>query len=136
MKLLTTLFFFMLINISFAADHEGGFHTANFCSSSNTCAHLRFEKYPTTNEMSEFLIHVMPSANTNSFEYLSAKLWMDMGHGHGHGSAPLSITAGEEENHFFATNAWFVMKGNWQVIVKFKDNGLDQEIIIPLDIQE
>ena len=136
MKLITVIFCLMFLNISFAADHEGGFHTANFCTTSQTCAHLRFEKYPTTAEMSEFLIHVLPSKDSNTIESLTAKLWMDMGHGHGHGSAPLAITVGEEENHFAVTNAWFVMAGTWQVIVNFKENGTDQQIIIPVDIKE
>jgi len=136
MKLMTLIFCLMFLNISFSGEHEGGFHTANFCTLSKTCSHLRFDEYPTTAKMSEFLIHILPSTSSSVIDNLTAKLWMDMGNGHGHGSAPLAITTGEEENHFAVTNAWFVMAGPWQVIVNFKENGINQQIIIPIDIKE
>lgn len=136
MKLLLVVLTFLLVSVTFAADHEGDIHTPNFCSISNTCAHLRFETYPTTKAMSEFIVHIFPSSETSSISNLTAKLWMDMGHGHGHGSAPLAVTATSEENHFFATNAWFVMRGPWQIIVTFQENGVDQKVIIPIDIKE
>lgn len=136
MKLLLLVTTFLFVTLSFAADHEGGVHTPNFCSVSNTCAHLRFETYPTTKSMSEFIVHILPSTETSTITNLTAKLWMDMGHGHGHGSAPLDVKATNEENHFFATNAWFVMMGSWQVIVSFQENGVAQKVIIPIDIKE
>ena len=125
-----------MVNVSCATIQEGGIHTPNFCSSTKSCAHLKFEKYPSTAEMSEFLIHVVPSVDSGKIENLTAKLWMEMGNGHGHGSAPLVVTLGEEENHFNVTNGWFVMAGTWQVVLSFKENGIDQKIIIPLDIKE
>ena len=132
---LSLLFAFNFTN-AFAGEQDGDYHTANFCATSQTCAHLKFEKYPTTAEMSEFLIHILPATATSAIENVTAKLWMDMGHGRGHGSAPLQVTTGEEANHYNVTNGWFVMRGTWQVIVSFKENGADQQIIIPMDIKE
>ena len=138
MKFLIALSLLLTLNFAKAQDQDGDYHTANFCATSQTCAHLKFEKYPNTTDMSEFLIHLLPSASTSTIENVTAKLWMEMGmgHGHGHGSAPLQVTAGEEANHYNVTNGWFVMRGTWQVIVSFKENGVDQQIIIPVEIKE
>jgi hypothetical protein len=137
MKFLAFFFSLMFFSFSsFAADHEGEIHTADFCTAANTCAHARFESFPTTSAMSEFIIHVLPATSTSTIQNLTAKLWMDMGQGHGHGSAPLDITTTTEANHFFATNAWFVMTGPWEIIINFQENGVVQEITIPLEIKE
>jgi len=136
MKLLFILLSVFTININLVIAHEGGHHTPNICSVTNSCAHLKFDEYPTSKSMSSFLIHILPANPNSLIENLSAKLWMDMGNGHGHGSAPLVITNNEEENHYDVTNGWFVMPGIWQVILKYKENGLDQQIILPIVINE
>jgi hypothetical protein len=135
MKLLVIIFSLMMINISFASEQEGGIHTENFCSVDNTCAHARFEAFPTTSVMSEFIIHLIPSSSNSSITNVSAKLWMDMGHGHGHGSAPLEVKTMSEANHYFVSNAWFVMTGPWNILVSFEVNGVAQNITIPLEIK-
>lgn len=115
---------------------EGGIHTDNFCSAVNakTCAHLRLEKWPTSTEASEFILHVLTPSNTQVTN-LKVKLWMDM-NGHGHGSSPVKLETLEELNHFLVQDAYFVMRGKWQVIVTFTDEGINEKIIIPLDIKE
>jgi len=136
MKFLSITLFSLFLNMNIGSAHDGGYHTPNVCTLNQSCAHLKFEEYPTTKKMSSFLIHILPSDKTSIVQILSAKLWMDMGNGHGHGSAPLNIRANEEDNHFDVSNAWFVMPGSWQVMIKFNENGLEQEIIIPLSINE
>ncbi len=134
MKLIVMFFTLFLINFAFA--DEGGTHTPNFCSASNekVCAHLRFDTLPTSQVANEFVLHVF-SVNDTAVENVKVKLWMDMGHGHGHGSAPVSIENLDELNHFLIGNAWFVMNGNWQVIISFTDAGVAQNIIIPIEIK-
>ncbi|MDO9183953.1 MAG: hypothetical protein Q7U04_16170 [Bacteriovorax sp.] len=135
MKLLTLILSLMIYNLSFAAEHEGGIHTPNYCSIKNTqsCAHLKFDTFPTSSEESKFVLHIF-SANGKEIQNLKAKLWMDMGDGEGHSSAPVEITSMDELNHFYIQNAWFVMKGAWQVQVSFIDGAIEQNINIPLDI--
>lgn len=60
---------------------------------------------------------------------------MDM-NGHGHGSSPVKLEAMDELNHYLVQDAYFVMRGRWQVIVTFTDAGINEKIIIPLDIKE
>jgi len=83
MKWLALFAVFSFNAITFAGDHEGGIHTANYCSTTNekTCAHLRFEKWPTSTEASEFIVHVMSPSNSQVTD-VKVKLWMDM-NGHG-----------------------------------------------------
>ncbi len=137
MKILVLFLTLAMSNLSFAGDQEGGVHTPNYCSTTNvnTCAHLKFEKFPTSTEESQFVAHIF-SASGEEVQNVKIKLWMDMGNGHGHGSAPLKFEAMDELNHFYVQNAWFVMTGPWQVIVDFTDAGVEQKIIIPLEIKE
>ncbi len=137
MKFLVLFLTVTIVNLSFAGDHEGGSHTPNYCSEVNnsSCAHLKFENYPTSKTEGEFLLHVL-SSNGLQVENMKVKLWMDMGNGHGHGSAPVEIEATDELNHFHVQNAWFVMLGNWQVIVSYSEAGIQHKIIVPLEIKE
>lgn len=143
MKLKVKLFFafcvMLLTNMAIANDLlEGGIHTPTICSAAaiNDCAHLRFDENPTSTKESVFLVHLMPADQNTNFTDINVLLWMDMGNGHGHGSAPVEISATEENNHFVVSNAWFVMMGQWQVIVTFKDKGIDQKIIIPVNVNQ
>ncbi len=134
MKFLTIVLTLLAFNIVFA--DEGGIHTPNVCSATaaTTCAHLRFDQYPVSSVANEFIVHIMSERN-EQVQNVSVKLWMDMG-GHGHGSAPVQIEALDELNHFHISNAWFVMRGTWQVIVNFTDAGVAQTITIPVTIKE
>jgi hypothetical protein len=136
MKLLVLICSLVLVNLSFADDHEGATHTPNFCTEDKTCTHLMFPKLPNTREESEFIVHILPKSENANIESLQVKLWMDMGHGHGHGSAPVEIKASAEAFHFEVSKAWFVMMGQWQVIVTFKEDGIDRKFIIPIQIDE
>ena len=117
---------------------EGGIHTPDYCSIANikSCAHLRFDKFPTTSEEGEFIVHITPANPGTLVTDLTVKLWMDMGNGHGHSSAPVEITPMDEANHFQVQNAWFVMRGTWNVIITYKEAGILQSLMIPLQIKE
>lgn len=137
MKLFVFFLTLTMFNLASAMDLEGGVHTPDFCSEINAkiCAHLKFDQFPTTSSESEFVTHIF-SATGAAVQNVKVKLWMDMGNGHGHGSAPVVLSALEEVNHFHVQNAWFVMMGEWQVIVSFTDTGIEQKIIIPLQIKQ
>lgn len=136
MKFFTILCSLFLFNILFAQEHDGGTHTPNYCSEDKTCTHLKFPTYPTSKEESHFIVHILPKTETAIIENVQIKLWMDMGNGHGHGSAPVKIEAGEEAFHYEVSNAWFVMPGNWQILVSFKADGMAHQYIIPFQIKE
>lgn len=54
---------------------------------------------------------------------------------HGHGSAPLKITA-TAPGEYDVTNAYFVMKGKWQIRVTYSLAGTQETLIIPVTIKE
>lgn len=136
MKFFVIISLILINTLVFAGEPEGGIHTDNFCSAINekTCAHLRLVKRPTTAEANEFIVHIISPSNAQVTD-VKVKLWMDM-NGHGHGSSPVKLETLDELNHFFVQDAYFVMRGKWQVIVTFTDDGIDEKIIIPLDIKE
>ncbi|WP_413578283.1 FixH family protein [Bdellovibrio sp. HCB290] len=63
-----------------------------------------------------------------------ADLWMQMGH-HGHGSSPVDIV--ENANGvYMVTNAWFVMRGKWDVRLDFVVNGQAEHLEIPVYVAQ
>lgn len=138
----TILFLTLLLSMSsfagFENKNEGEIHSPNYCSSvlTKSCAHLKFEDYPTTTKEGEFIVHVLPEHSSTIIKEIKVSLWMDMGNGNGHGSAPVEVLETEELNHFFVQNAWFVMKGNWLVRISYLENKIEQKIEIPLTIKE
>lgn len=136
MKWLVLIAMTLISTVSLAQDREGGIHTDTYCSATNqkTCAHLKFEKWPTSIEASSFLVHIMSPSNAQ-VENVSVKLWMDM-NGHGHGSSPVKLDNADELNHFFVQDAYFVMRGTWQVVINFTDAGIAEKIIVPVTIKE
>lgn len=57
-----------------------------------------------------------------------------MGH-HGHGSSPLKVTP-LAPLEFDITQAYFVMKGLWQVRVSYTLGSVTERLIIPVMIHE
>lgn len=109
-------------------------HTAEVCSVKNTqvCVHLGIHEELTSEKEGKFMIHALTPADA-PVSNVKADLWMDMGHGHGHGSAPLTLKD-LGGNHVLATNAWFVMMGQWQVRIEFTFEGETHQVIIPVNI--
>ena len=136
MKFIILFFSLLSLNLVFADDHDGGTHTPNYCTSDKSCAHLIFPILPNTKEESAFIVHLLPKAQNAIIENLKVKLWMDMGQGHGHESAPVKLKVSDEAYHYEVTNAWFVMMGEWQVIVTFKEDGIERKFIIPIQVNE
>lgn len=111
-------------------------HSAEVCSVKNTqvCVHLGIHEELTSEKEAKFIIHALTPGDALVTD-LKADLWMDMGHGHGHGSAPLTLKD-LGTNHILATNAWFVMMGEWQVRVEFTFEGEVHQVIIPVYIKK
>lgn len=121
---------------SFSAVAQSHDHSAEVCSvkNENVCVHLGIHEEMTSEKEAQFIIHALiPDAGI--IQNLQADLWMDMGHGHGHGSAPLTITQ-RKPNIYLATNAWFIMMGEWQVRIQFELNGETHQVIIPVYIKK
>lgn len=76
----------------------------------------------------------LKSEAADEIQLMKVDLWMQMGN-HGHGSSPLTVTP-VAPNEFDVTKAYFVMKGNWQIRVKYKQGSNEETLIIPVMIKE
>ncbi len=137
MKSIILFFSCIMINISFAGDHQGGVYTPNYCSeiTINSCAHLKFKNKPTSTVEGEFIVHIS-SSNGSPVQDVDVKIWWDLGDGDGRFGAPVELESMNKLNHFHVQNAWFVMLGHWKVIINYTDAGVIQQIIIPIEIKE
>jgi hypothetical protein len=133
-RLLLVFFCLIFSSISIAQDFEDIIQTQNFCTLTNACAHLKFAIYPTTHVKNEFELEILPSIESSSITTVNAQLWKKKKQGQE--SSPVKIIISDEPNHYFATEAIFDLKGDWKVIITFKENGVDQKIVIPLEIKE
>lgn len=115
-------------------EHEGT-HTPNLClnDSPKVCAHFMFPKAVNTMDESQFMLHVLKD-KAMTVTNMKVELWMDMGSGHGHGSAPVKIQQKSPE-HFFVTNAFFMMEGEWIVRVDFELDGVARHLEFPIVVQ-
>jgi len=125
MKFLLTLFL-MVHSLAFANVEK-----AEICSSQTAvCAEIQSDKPFTSKEEGRFILLLK---NTEA-ELVKVDLWMQMGN-HGHGSSPLAVSQ-VAPGHFDVTKAYFVMKGNWQVRVKYRLGSIEEVLIIPLMIKD
>jgi len=119
----------LLSSLALAADKHDG-----VCSeATKVCAVYHTDAPFTTSGESRFSLFLTASDQTE-VTLVKADLWMQMGH-HGHGSAPLKITplaAGE----FDVTNAYFVMKGTWQIRVTYQQGATRETLVIPVTVRE
>lgn len=76
----------------------------------------------------------LKSEAADEIQLMKVDLWMQMG-SHGHGSSPLTVTP-ITLNEFDVTKAYFVMKGNWQIRVKYKQANTEETLIIPVIVRE
>jgi hypothetical protein len=125
MKILLTLFL-MIHTLAFAASEK-----AEVCSSQTTiCSEIQMDKPFTSKEEGRFRLFL----KNGEAEFKKVDLWMQMGN-HGHGSSPLAVTQVAPGN-FDVTKAYFVMKGNWQVRVRYRLGSLEEVLIIPVMIKD
>ena len=111
-------------------------HTANVCSTAlpAVCAHLGFEVEPNSADEWTFMLHFQsPDLDSALLTSVEVKLWMDMGH-HSHGSSPVTVTP-KHAVHFLVEEAYFPMRGPWQIKVNFIYEGEKGELIIPVDVK-
>ncbi|MEK2690686.1 hypothetical protein [Bdellovibrio sp. GT3] len=95
----------------------------------SVCAQLLYRTDISSETEGQFqvLIQGFDGTTINNFK---ADLWMNMGH-HGHGSSPVDIV--ENANGvYLVTNAWFVMRGKWDVRLDFVLNGQAEHLEIPV----
>jgi len=123
--LLVTFLSFFIHSISFAN---------SVCSEAkNICVKIEVDQPFNSKDEGRFLVKFTGV----EVEVLKIDLWMQMGghgHGHGHGSSPLKVTR-ISPFEYDVTKAYFVMKGNWQIRVKYKLNDSEETLIIPVEIK-
>jgi hypothetical protein len=101
--------------------------------SSDICISGKFAAEPNSKDEGKFVLELQIPPETEA-QNVKVDLWMQMGD-HGHGSAPLKIA--QIGPHVFAVeNAWFVMKGQWQVRVDFEMNNEAYKFILPVKISQ
>ena len=104
------------------------------CSKTTTvCASYKTDAPFITKAEGRFGLFLKSEA-ADEIQLIKVDLWMQMG-SHGHGSSPLTVTP-VAPYEFDITKAFFVMKGNWQIRVKYKQANTEETLIIPVMIKE
>lgn len=128
--LISLVLFFGIVQTTMAA-HD---HSAEVCSTLNAalCLHLGFHSPVTTEAASEFMVHFTSDAQAlAAITNLNVELWMPS---MGHGSSPVVVTK-RNDAFYKVTEAWFVMSGDWEVRVSFMNNGVADQIIVPVTVK-
>ncbi len=108
-------------------------HTDAVCSESQpaVCAHLGYDTEPNSADEWKFMLHFQSQdLDSTLLSAVEVKLWMDMGH-HSHGSSPVTVTA-KDPVHFLVEEAYFPMRGPWQIKVAYLYDGQKGELIVPV----
>lgn len=129
MKNIFVLTTFLLMN-PFSAQAQA----SEYCAKNEkpSCIQLTQENPFTSQSEGEFDLQIL---EPNEIFDLEVILWMDMGGGHGHGTGPVEIQ-NLGSNRFHIRNAWFVMKGQWFIKLRFTSADRLQEISIPVAITQ
>ncbi|WP_413587235.1 hypothetical protein [Bdellovibrio sp. HCB274] len=145
MKLLTAIATLIAsITLSFSASAQvplapsspkAGELSAIVCSEKSPalCAQLLYKTDVSSETEGQFQV-LIQGFDGLAITNFKADLWMQMGH-HGHGSSPLDIV--ENANGvYLVTNAWFVMRGKWDVRLDFVINGQAEHLEIPVYVAQ
>lgn len=97
------------------------------------CTQLLYRTDISTGAEGQFQVIVQGFENA-PIENFKVDLWMQMGH-HGHGSSPVDIVQ-NANGVYLVTNAWFVMRGKWDVRIDFTVNGQAHHIEIPVYVAQ
>ncbi len=124
MKLFLTFFLFVFGLSAFSQDQ-----VLEVCSEkASVCAEVVSLKPLNSKEEGRFTL----TLKGEQIELKKVDLWMQMGN-HGHGSSPLKVTQVAPQI-FDVTEAYFVMKGLWQIRVKFKQDIVEETLILNVKI--
>lgn len=120
----------LLFSISVMAEVNQG----TSCSTvTQVCALYSSDAPFVTNQEGRFTLSLQ-SKDLVGTELVKVDLWMQMGR-HGHGSSPLKVTQ-LAPGEFDITKAFFVMKGAWQIRVHYKQNEVQETLIIPVEVKK
>jgi hypothetical protein len=123
-----------LVQVPLAAAHTH--HSDEICSANQpaVCAHLGYELEPNASDEWKFMLHFQsPTLDSALLSNVAVKLWMDMGH-HSHGSSPVTVTQ-KDPVHFLVEEAYFPMRGPWQIKVNYSYDGQSGELVIPVIVK-
>jgi len=118
---LVTFLSFFINNLSYAQTTCSQDH--------NVCVKIETDQPFNSKDEARFLVKLTGS----EVEVLKIDLWMQMG-GHGHGSSPLKVTR-VSPFEYDVTKAYFVMKGMWQIRLKYQFGNLQETLIVPVEIK-
>ncbi|WP_408096565.1 FixH family protein [Peredibacter sp. HCB2-198] len=108
--------------------------SGSVCSNATSvCASYESEADFTSKQEGRFALK-LTSHSDEELTLVKVDLWMQMGN-HGHGSSPLKVVA-VAPNEYDVTKAFFVMKGQWQIRVKYKQAETEETLILPIMIRE
>lgn len=124
MKYFLSFFLLMFSFLSIADDQ-----VLEICSNKvSVCAEIISVKPLTSKEEGRFKL----TLKGDFVELKKVDLWMQMGN-HGHGSSPLKVSQTAPQV-FDVTEAYFVMRGMWQIRVKFSQNNFEETLILNVKI--
>ena len=109
-------------------------YSAQICSTTTTvCAAIQSDLPFTSKSEGRFELK-LEDKQQSEINLVKIDLWMQMGN-HGHGSSPLKVLS-LAPNQFDVTNAYFVMRGLWQIRVTYRLNNFQETLILPTQISE
>ena len=109
-------------------------YSAQICSTTTSvCAAIQSDLSFTTKLEGRFQLK-LEDKQQSEINLVKIDLWMQMGN-HGHGSSPLKVLS-LAPNQFDVTNAYFVMRGLWQIRVTYRLNNFQETLILPTQISE
>ena len=106
-------------------------HSENVCSATDVkiCGHIGHMTGMKPNQVSSFMAHLEVPKKVQISDVQITLQMPEMGHG---SSAPVVKTV--TPTKFKVTRAVFTMAGHWQVEIKFKADGADHQINVPIKI--
>lgn len=108
-------------------------HVKTCSQLTSVCAIYHSDLEFTTKQEGRFQLF-LESKDQSEVQLVKTDLWMQMG-SHGHGSSPLKITP-SSPGEFDITQAYFVMRGAWQIRVTYKQGNVQETLILPVLIKE
>jgi hypothetical protein len=126
--------FLLILTLVFPSLGFSDTYSAQICSTTTTvCADIQSDLPFTTKSEGRFELKLEDNKQSE-INLVKIDLWMQMGN-HGHGSSPLKVLP-LATNQFDVTNAYFVMRGTWQIRITYRLNNFQETLILPTPISE
>lgn len=105
-----------------------------FLKKTKTCVNVNFLDGISRKSDSKFELEFLSDSKPIKLDQLpKSKLWMVMKNGHEHGSEEVSIKINGTK--YLNENVWFLMMGEWKVIVDTKYQGKNEQFTFPVCVK-